>query len=68
MILLPRWSPFDTTPQNQRQNELWLVASREKSPGLVASYQIDFPYWGFIEHQAAADDNLRPDSREHIQD
>jgi len=60
MILLPKWSPFDTTPQNQRHNELWLVASREKSPGLVASYQIDFPYWGFIEQQTAADDSLLP--------
>jgi KaiC/GvpD/RAD55 family RecA-like ATPase len=55
MILLPKWSPFDNTPQNKRHNELWLVASREKSPGLVASYQIDFPYWGFIERPFPSD-------------
>ena len=55
MILLPKWSPFDTTPQNKRHNELWLVASREKSPGMVATYQIDFPYWGFIEREIPLD-------------
>ncbi|NPA95441.1 MAG: AAA family ATPase [Thermodesulfobacteria bacterium] len=55
MILLPKWSPFDTTPQNKRHNELWLVASREKSPGLVATYQIDFPFWGFVEHPLSSD-------------
>jgi len=51
MILLPQWNPFDATPQNKRHNDLWLVASREQSPGLIASYQVDFPYWGFIEHR-----------------
>ena len=31
------------------QNCLWLVASREHSPGQVADYQLDYPYWGFHE-------------------
>jgi hypothetical protein len=26
------------------------VASREHSPGQVADYRQDFPYWGFTEH------------------
>jgi hypothetical protein len=25
------------------------VASREHSPGRVAGYRLDYPYWGFIE-------------------
>jgi len=29
---------------------LCLVASREHSPGRVADYRRDFPYWGFTEH------------------
>ena len=28
---------------------LWLVASREMSPGKVADYQVEFPYWSFRE-------------------
>ena len=32
------------------QSTLWLVASREHSPGRVASYRVDYPYWGFTEH------------------
>ncbi len=31
-------------------NRLFLVASREHSPGQVADYYQDFPYWGFTEH------------------
>ncbi len=31
-------------------NTLYLVASREHSPGQVAEYHLDFPYWGFTEH------------------
>jgi replicative DNA helicase len=31
-------------------NTLCLVASREHSPGRVAEYRLDFPYWGFTEH------------------
>ena len=49
MVLLPQWDPFNREPAELRRNDLWLVASRERSPGLIASYQLDFPYWGFIE-------------------
>lgn len=49
MVLLPEWDPFDNNPPETRTNELWLVASREQSPGKVASYQLDFPFWGFTE-------------------
>jgi len=52
MILLPKWSPFDTLTHSKHYNELWLVASREKSPGLVANYQIDFPFWGYREQES----------------
>jgi replicative DNA helicase len=49
MVLLPQWDPFNREPAELRRNDLWLVASREHSPGLVASYQLDYPYWGFVE-------------------
>lgn len=34
----------------EKGNTLCLVASREHSPGWVADYHLDFPYWGFTEH------------------
>jgi replicative DNA helicase len=49
MVLLPDWDPFDTNPIDRRINSLWLVASRENSPGKVADYRLDYPYWGFEE-------------------
>lgn len=49
MVLLPDWDPFDTGPLEQRTNSLWLVASREHSPGKVAEYRLDYPFWGFEE-------------------
>lgn len=33
----------------ERSNTLWLVASREHSPGKIAQYQVDYPFWGFTE-------------------
>lgn len=33
----------------ERSSTLWLVASREHSPGRVAEYRLDYPYWGFSE-------------------
>ncbi len=36
-----------------RGNRLCLVASREHSPGRVADYHLDYPYWGFTEHPIA---------------
>ncbi len=51
MVLLPQWDPFSSDPAADRQNDLWLVASREHGPGLIGSYRLDYPYWGFIEEQ-----------------
>nr|WP_320009933.1 DnaB-like helicase C-terminal domain-containing protein [uncultured Desulfobulbus sp.] len=51
MVLMPLWNPFDTTSAQDRVDELWLVASREQSPGRIAGYQVDYPYWGFIEQK-----------------
>lgn len=46
--------PSEVSAKGQaRKNILWLVASREHSPGRVAEYQLDFPYWGFTEKPVA---------------
>ena len=49
LILFPEWDPLDSALHQQRQNKLWLVASREHTPGLVGRYGLDYPYWGFVE-------------------
>ena len=54
MVLHPS-SPQEDAPagsagQGNKGNTLCLVASREHSPGRVADYRLDFPYWGFMEH------------------
>ena len=49
MIFLPEWEPIDIKEETERVNSLWLVASRENSPGLIARYHLDFPFWGFSE-------------------
>ncbi|UCD65575.1 MAG: AAA family ATPase [Deltaproteobacteria bacterium] len=49
MVFLPEWEPIDVKTGTERINSLWLVASRENSPGLIAKYHLDFPYWGFTE-------------------
>jgi len=51
MVFLPQWDPFADAPPAQRRNDLWLVASREQSPGRIASYRLDYPYWGFVEEE-----------------
>jgi replicative DNA helicase len=38
-------------PGTTAGNSLWLVASREYSPGRIAEYRLDYPFWGFVEHQ-----------------
>ncbi len=48
LVFLPDWDPVDSSTDN-RVNSLWLVASREHSPGLVARYHLDYPFWGFTE-------------------
>jgi replicative DNA helicase len=49
MILAPGWDPLDPFSSWTRKSTLWLVASRENSPGKVADYLLDYPYWGFKE-------------------
>lgn len=48
MVLLPRWDHMQEEMQ-ERINALWLVGSREHSPGLIGNYRLDYPYWGFTE-------------------
>ena len=49
MILMPQWDPLNPGDAEQRNSVLWLVASRENSPGCVAQYRLDFPFWRFLE-------------------
>lgn len=49
MILMPQWDPLDPVSTESRNSVLWLVASRENSPGRVAEYKLDYPYWRFRE-------------------
>jgi len=49
MILIPDWDPVDPISSSQRESTLWLVASRENSPGRIATYRLEYPYWGFTE-------------------
>jgi len=52
MILLPHWDPLDPVSTAERKSTLWLVASRENSPGRIAEFVLDYPYWGFREEAA----------------
>ncbi|KJS28717.1 MAG: hypothetical protein VR64_23035 [Desulfatitalea sp. BRH_c12] len=49
LILMPDWDPMAPNPARQRKSILWMVASREASPGQVAEYELDFPFWRFKE-------------------
>jgi hypothetical protein len=53
MVLYPDWDPLSWVEGQKRKNKLWLVASREHSPGLVAEYEVDYPYWGFVERDVS---------------
>ena len=52
LVMFPDWDQQDGGNAVERKNNLWLVASREHSPGLVAGYLLDYPYWGFKEFAA----------------
>ncbi|MCP3889835.1 MAG: AAA family ATPase [Desulfobulbaceae bacterium] len=47
MVLYP--GEDDNLDPTVRKNCLWLVASREHSPGRIANYHLDYPFWGFKE-------------------
>ncbi len=49
MILLPDWDPVDPISIEERKSTLWLVASRENSPGKIAEYVLEYPLWSFKE-------------------
>ncbi len=49
LVLLPDVEHEQPPADAGRKSDLWLVASREHSPGLVSAYQLDYPYWGFKE-------------------
>ncbi len=49
MILAPDWDPLAPIPSDEKRSVLWLVASRENSPGKVADYVLEYPFWGFRE-------------------
>jgi replicative DNA helicase len=51
MVLYPdQLQNGDASLKTDASSSLWLVASREHSPGRVAGYQVDYPFWGFTEH------------------
>jgi replicative DNA helicase len=51
MVLFPAQQPSQGGgAEPGRCNRLWLVASRENSPGCLADYRLDYPFWGFTEH------------------
>jgi replicative DNA helicase len=49
LVLYPETDAQKITSATDRSANLWLVASREHSPGLVAAYQLEYPYWSFKE-------------------
>lgn len=49
LVLMPDWDPMSPTLARERRIKLWMVASREASPGSVAEYVLDYPYWRFKE-------------------
>lgn len=54
MVLFPTAMSSDQK-NHEKTNCLWLVASREHSPGRVADYHLDYPFWGFNEHPVGDD-------------
>jgi KaiC/GvpD/RAD55 family RecA-like ATPase len=53
MVLQPSANIAKPAGLAEKRNTLCLVASREHSPGLVADYYLDYPYWGFTEHSVS---------------
>jgi KaiC/GvpD/RAD55 family RecA-like ATPase len=49
LIFQPESRVEEIKSETDRINALWLVASREYSPGLIGRYRLDFPFWGFTE-------------------
>ena len=49
MVLFPEAGARQANEAGGRRATLWVVASREHSPGAVADYRLDYPFWGFEE-------------------
>ncbi len=49
MVLFPSPSERNAGDGVSIMHRLWLVASREHSPGPVADYRVEFPFWGLSE-------------------
>jgi len=49
LVLFPVEDMQKVNRVSNRNSNLWLVASREHSPGLVSTYQLEYPYWAFKE-------------------
>lgn len=49
MIFVPDWNVLDPVSIEKRSSTLWMVASRENTPGKIAAYALQFPFWGFEE-------------------
>jgi replicative DNA helicase len=49
MILMPNWDTVDPISKTERKSVLYVVASRENSPGKIATYVLEYPFWGFKE-------------------
>ncbi len=49
MILMPEWNLADPVLKTERRARLWIVASRENSPGEVSGYRLEYPFWAFKE-------------------
>jgi len=51
MVLFPTVPGGPGLDEQKRAATLWVVASREHRPGPVASYELDYPFWGFVEKE-----------------
>jgi replicative DNA helicase len=49
MVLCPSPLNREAEGSSPATHRLWLVASREHSPGSVADYRVEYPFWGLSE-------------------
>jgi KaiC/GvpD/RAD55 family RecA-like ATPase len=49
IIIMPDWDPLAPISSEEKRSTLWLVASRENSPGKIGEYVLEYPFWGFKE-------------------
>jgi len=56
MVLFPAALAGESKNIRKRRSTLWVVASREHSPGPVAMYELDYPFWGFVEKGIVPED------------